>query len=108
MQDWRGYCETKSRVEGDDYEKALWEFISLHIGADDITAKQKIVEKLGYNLTEIAGAAEAYLGHKPGSKWAEQARSKQSTVYGESAVVAAPALPGTGEKVMRLYTGSGD
>eukprot|EP00392_Amoebophrya_sp_AT5.2_P018700 g19306.t1 len=98
VQDWRGYCETKSRVEGDDYEKALWEFISLHIGADDITAKQKIVEKLGYNLTEIAGAAEAYLGHKPGSKWAEQARSKQSTAYGESAAVAAPALPAFDEQ----------
>ncbi|CAD7968388.1 unnamed protein product [Amoebophrya sp. A120] len=98
IQDWLGYCQTKSRVEKDEYEKALWDFISLHINADDITSKQRIVTKLGYDLQEIANSAEQYLGHKPGSKWAEKAAAEEQARISKASMDqasnnGAPALP---------------
>ncbi|CAD7961704.1 unnamed protein product [Amoebophrya sp. A25] len=97
VQDWRGYCETKARVEQSPEERVLWEFIALHIGADEITAKQRIVEKLGYNLSDIAAAAEQYLGHKPGAIWTTEEDEKKPA--GAACVSPTPAFddPGAAE-----------
>lgn len=60
--DWGSYCNNRARMEEDQHERELWEFIGLHIGADETVAKARIIERLGYDIERIMQQAESYLG----------------------------------------------